>query len=294
MGSVAIIVNQQSGSADSRGTEPEGAVRQAGLEARILRTRADELVTTAERAAADGCILVAAGGDGTVSTIASVAARTHATFGVIPLGTLNHFARDAGIPLDPADAATTIADGYTRDLDVGTIDRSMFVNNVSLGLYPRLVWERHREQHRGRRKWTAFAVALLRTWQRYSTVTVSLEVDGVSLVRHSPFVFIGNGEYQAEGVQLGRRSRIADGKLSIYLAPGVDRIELLALPIRALAGRLSADVRFEKFDAREVTVESLRPTFDVAVDGELRTDVRSPLQCTLLPRALRTLVPRSD
>ena len=291
---VAIVVNQESGSAESRGKKLDDAVRQARLEARILQVRGAELVPTAEAAAADGCVLVAAGGDGTVSTVASVAVRAHATFGVIPLGTLNHFAKDAGIPLDPAQAAAVISAGHTRDLDVGEMNGATFVNNVSLGLYPRLVWERQREQHRGRGKWTAFAIALVRTWRRYPTVTVSLELDGAPMVSRTPFVFIGNGEYEAEGVRLGRRPAIADGKLSIYFAPGVDRFELLGLPIRAVAGRLSADVRFEEFHAREVKVEGVRPTFAVAVDGELKPDVRSPLHCKLLPAALRTLVPRSE
>jgi diacylglycerol kinase family enzyme len=293
MAAAAIIVNELSGSAESRGKELDDAVRQAGLEAGILRVRSSELIAAAERASAEGFVLVAAGGDGTVSTVASVAVRTQSTFGVIPLGTLNHFARDAGIPLDPAKAAAVIAAGHTRELDVGEMNGSTFVNNVSLGLYPRLVWERQREKHRGHGKWTAFALALVRTWRKYPTVTVSLEVDGIPLVRHTPFVFIGNGEYEAEGVRLGRRPAIADGKLSIYLAPDVGRFELLALPIRAVAGRLAADVRFEVFHARDVRVESVQPTFGVAADGELNTDVRSPLHCRLLPRALRTLVPRS-
>src|SRR5512145_345184 len=159
MAAAAIIVNQLSGSAESRGKELDDAVRQAGLEARILRVHSTELIAAAERAAAEGFVLVAAGGDGTVSTVASVAVRTQSTFGVIPLGTLNHFARDAGIPLDPAKAAAVIAAEHTRELDVGQMNGSTFVNNVSLGLYPRLVWERQREQHRGRGKWTAFALA---------------------------------------------------------------------------------------------------------------------------------------
>jgi diacylglycerol kinase family enzyme len=215
----------------------------------------------------------------------------HSTFGVIPLGTLNHFARDAGIPVNPAKAAAVVAAGHTRELDVGAMNGLTFVNNLSLGLYPRLVWEREREQHRGRRKWTAFAVALVRTWQRYPTMSVSLEVDGVRLRRRTPFVFIGNGEYQAEGLGLGRRSAIADGQLSIYLAPGVGQFELLELPIRALAGRLAADVKFEIFHACEVDIESVHPIFGVALDGELKTDVHSPLHCKVLPCALRTLVP---
>ena len=292
MAPVAIIVNELSGSAESSGKALDDAVRGAGLDARFLRARGAEIVGAAERAAADGYTLVAAGGDGTVSTVASVAVRTHSTFGVIPLGTLNHVARDAGIPVNPAKAAAVVAAGHTRELDVGTMNDQTFVNNLSLGLYPRLVWERQREQNRGRRKWTAFAIALARTWQRYPTVSVSLEVDGVTLRRRTPFVFIGNGEYKAEGLGLGRRSAIADGKLSIYLAPGVGRFELLELPIRAIAGRLAADVKFEVFHACEVAIENLDPIFGVALDGELKTGVRSPLHCKVLPHALRTIVPK--
>ncbi len=294
MAPVAIIVNELSGSAESRGPVLEEAVRQAGLDATILRMRGTEIVGAAERAAADGRTLVAAGGDGTVSTVASVAVRRRATFGVIPLGTLNHFARDAGIPVDPAKAAAIIAAGHTRELDVGAMNDETFVNNLSLGLYPRLVWERQREQNRGRRKSTAFAIALVRTWRRYPTVAVRLEVDGVSLRRHTPFVFIGNGEYQAEGIGLGSRASLTDGRLSIYLAPGVERFELLQLPIRAVAGRLSAAVKFETFHALEVEIRGHHATFDVGLDGELKIGVRSPLRCTILPRALRTIVPEGD
>jgi diacylglycerol kinase family enzyme len=288
---VAILLNERSGSVDSRGRTLDEAVRAVGLDATILRLSGAAMTGAAERAVADGCTLVAAGGDGTVSTIASVAVRTHATFGVIPLGTLNHFARDVGIPLDPAEAAAVIAAGHTRDLDVGAMNDDTFVNNLSIGLYPRLVWERQREQYRGRGKWTAFAIGLVRTWRRYPTVTVSLDVDGVSLRRHTPFVFIGNGEYQAEGIGLGSRASLADGSLAIYLAPGVGRFELLQLPLRAIAGRLSTTVKFETFHAFDVEIRTHSSTFAVALDGELKTGVRSPLGCRLLPRALRTIVP---
>ena len=291
MAPVAIIVNELSGSAASSGTALDDAVREVGLEATVMRLRGAAIVGAAERAAADGCVLVAAGGDGTVSTVASVAVRTRSTFGVVPLGTLNHFARDAGIPLDPVKAVATIAAGHTRELDVGVMNGSTFVNNFSLGLYPRLVWERQREQYRGRGKWTAFGIALVKTWHRYPTVAVSLEVDDVPLVRRTPFVFVGNGDYRAEGMSLGTRSSLDSGLLSVFLAPGVGRFELLELPIRAIARRLAAEVKFESFRAHNVAIDGFQSTFAVALDGELNANHRLPLRCKLLPRALRTIVP---
>jgi diacylglycerol kinase family enzyme len=237
-----------------------------------------------------GRVLVAAGGDGTVSTVAGVAVQTRATFGVIPLGTLNHFARDAGIPLDLEKAIAAIVEGRTRALDVGAMNEAIFVNNASLGLYPHLVWERQQEQSRGRGKSVAFLVALARTWRRYPTVGVHMTVDDVALVRRTPFVFVGNGEYRAEGVGLGTRASLNGGTLCVHLAPWVGRLEFLQLPIRALRGQLRNDARFESFRACDIRIETGDSRIDVALDGELRS-YDTPLRFSIRRGALTTLVP---
>lgn len=286
---ITVIVNEGSGGASAVGSETlEQAFVRAGLDARIRRVRSQQIVSEATRAAGEGHVLVAAGGDGTVSSVASVAVQHGATFGVVPLGTLNHFARDAGIPTDLAEAIATIAGGRTELLDVGTSNNRIFVNNASLGLYPRLVWEREQEQRRGRGKWAAFSIALFRTWRRYRTLTVRLTVDNVVFVRRTPFVFIGNGEYQAEGMDLGKRQSIG-GQLSVYLAPEAGPFEILALPFRALIKR-TENVKLEAFTAGDVSIETARPTVDIAFDGEVAI-LEAPLRCSIRHGALRTLVP---
>lgn len=292
MGPVTVIVNELSGSAATRGPALDEALARAGLEAHIVRARGAEIAAAARRAAAARHVLVAAGGDGTVSTVAGIAVEEKLTFGVLALGTLNHFARDAGIPSDLHEAAGVIAAGHTRDLDVGELNGRTFLNNTSLGLYPRLVWEREAQRRRGRAKWTAFAIALVSTWRRYATIDVRMTIDGAPLVRRTSFVFVGNGKYQAEGLDLGRRDSLDGGMLSVYLAPGVDRFEFLMLPVRALLGRLSPAAGFESFTACEVAIEARRRHLDVAVDGEL-TAIVPPVRCAARPRALRTLVPES-
>jgi diacylglycerol kinase family enzyme len=288
---ITIVFNRSSGSARDKGAQLEDAIARAALPATVVRVDGSDVVAAAERAAAAGHILVAAGGDGTVSSIAAVAVNTASVFGVIPLGTLNHFARDAGIPTDVDRAIATVGAGHTRQLDVGDVNGVPFVNNTSLGLYPRLVWEREEERSRGRAKWTAFAIALVRTWRRYPTVHVRMIVDGVPLVRRTPFVFVGNGEYRAEGLGLGTRSSLG-GTLSIHSAPGVDRFEFAMLPIRALAGRLGPAAKFESFNACEITIDTRRAAVDLAVDGELRS-ATPPIRYTLRPRALTALVPEA-
>jgi diacylglycerol kinase family enzyme len=255
-----------------------------------VAVRGPDIAAEAEKAAANG-VIVAAGGDGTVSAVAGVAVRSGATLGVLPLGTLNHFARDAGIPLDVAEAASVIRNGVTRTVDAGELNGRIFVNNVSFGIYPRLVWERRAEQRRGYGKWTAFSIALAKTWWSYRTLTLQMSLDGTPLVRRSPFLFIGNGEYQAEGMDLGARQSLESGRLSAYVAPECGRVELLAMPVRALAGRLSP-VRFEAFTAREITIAPSRSRIAAALDGEIVV-ARPPLRCRIRPRALRVLIPGS-
>jgi hypothetical protein len=108
-----MIINTASGAAAAGNVGAvEDVFARVGLEARIVRVRGPEVLGAAERAAAAGHALIAAGGDGTVSTVASVAVRTGAIFGIVPLGTLNHFARDAGIPLNLEKGADLFLSGH--------------------------------------------------------------------------------------------------------------------------------------------------------------------------------------
>jgi diacylglycerol kinase family enzyme len=289
---VVVIVNRSSGKGAGRDVAAlDDALDRAGLEARIVVVRGRDIAAEAEKAAADG-VVVAAGGDGTVSAVAGVAVRAGATLGVLPLGTFNHFARDLGLPLDLTKAATIIRQGTTRTVDAAEVNGRIFVNNLSLGIYPRLVWERHAGQRRGHGKWTALSIALVKTWWSYRSLTVRLQLDGEPLVRRSPFLFIGNGEYQAEGIELGARPSLESGRLSAYVAPECGRADLLAMPVRALVGRLSPEVKFEAFTAREIAIEPSRSRIGLALDGEIVV-ARPPLRCRILPRALRVLAPNS-
>jgi diacylglycerol kinase family enzyme len=103
-------------------------------------------------------------------------------------------------------------------------------------------------------------------------------------------VFVGNGIYKAEGLDVGRRSSLESGQLWICVAPECGRFEMLMLSSRALAGLLGRDVKLESLSASEMTIETSRHRAGVAIDGELLVE-RTPLRCTSHPRVLRTLVP---
>jgi diacylglycerol kinase family enzyme len=294
-GGISVIINERSGAAarPDAGTEIQTLFARAGVQARLERVREPgDIAARARQAASRGDVLVAAGGDGTVGAVAGVAVETNATFGVLPMGTLNHFAKDIGLPPDLEGAVTVIVAGQVRQLDVGDVNGRIFVNNSSVGLYPRMVLERKAEERRGHGKWTAFAIAMLRTWRNYRMVVARLGVDGKEVVVRTPFIFVGNNQYRAEGFQLGGRSRLDEGRLSIFASPDAGRFEILALPMRALTNQLSTAIPFLAFQTDMVAVDVFRRRASVALDGEVAI-MQAPLGYRVRPRALRAIVAAS-
>lgn len=294
---MAVIVNAGAGAGYDPGWRETLAARFAdhGLQAEItLAVDANHLMEAARAALADGVrVVVAGGGDGTINAVASVVLDSGAVFGVLPMGTLNHFARDLGIPPQLNAAIATLATGQVVRIDVGEVNGRVFLNNSSLGLYPDIVRDRERQQRRlGRGKWTAFGWATLAALRRFPFLSVRLALGESNHARRTPFVFIGNNEYQMEGFNIGERARIDGGMLSVYVAQRPTRFGMLKLALRALFGRLRQAREFDVFQAREMTIETRHRRLRVATDGEV-TVMAPPLRYRIRPGALPVIVPRA-
>jgi diacylglycerol kinase family enzyme len=236
-------------------------------------------------------MIVAAGGDGTISAVARAVAGTGVPLGILPLGTLNHFARDLGIPADIEGAADVLATGHAVRVDVGEVNGRVFVNNSSIGLYPRLVQHRNRLQHRlGRGRWTALVRAALTVLHRYPAVQVRVHSERDVLARRTPLVFIGNNAYAMKGLDIGTRDRLDRGELCLYMPRRPGRLALFRIALRALFGRLRADADFDSLHLRELRIATRRPMVTIAVDGET-AHARTPLVYRIRPRALCVIVP---
>jgi diacylglycerol kinase family enzyme len=295
---IVVIVNAGSGGGNDAALVDRLAVhfKAAGLHAEIeLAHGGDEIITAVGNAVARRPpLIVAGGGDGTVSTVAAALVDTGIVFGVLPLGTLNHFAKDLGIPLELADAVAVLAHGEAGRVDVGEVNGRIFVNNSGLGLYPDIVHDRERQQKRLRRgKWPAFVWATLSALRRYPFLFVALVVDGKEVLRKTPFVFIGNNEYRMEGFAIGERSGLEDGRLSLYVAQRPGRWRLVQLALRALTGRLRQARDFDAITATDIVVQSKRKRIRVATDGEV-TVMTPPLKYRVRPASLIVMRPRTD
>jgi diacylglycerol kinase family enzyme len=239
-------------------------------------------------------VVVAGGGDGTVSSAASILAGTDIALGVLPLGTLNHFAKDLHVPLELEAAVQNIVDGHDTLVDVGMVNERTFINNSSLGLYPDMVRDRERQQHRlGRGKLNSLVWASVAAFRRWPFLTVVLEVEGRERRYQTPLVFIGNNEYLMEGFNIGARARLDAGELSIYVVKKPGRAPLVLLALRALVGRLRPSKAFEAVLASGCVIETPHARLLVATDGEVST-MSSPLRYEIRPRSLRVIVPAAE
>jgi diacylglycerol kinase family enzyme len=293
-GPIAVVLNATSG----HGTAPKAAERlkeifaEAGLDARVtLAEGGTEINAAMRRAVEDGCkVLMAGGGDGTINCAAGAVVGRDITLGVLPLGTLNHFAKDLGIPLDLDEAAKVVLDGVVCQVDVGEVNGRVFLNNSSLGAYPAIVRLRDRYRTKVRGKWIAALWAGLTVLRRSPFMAVRIVVDEKSIVRRTPLLLVANNEYRTSGVHAGTRESLARGRLALYVLNAERRPGLLRLAWEVLLKGAERAKEIDLITVEQATIETRRRRLQVATDGEVLS-LESPLSYRIRPGALRVYVP---
>jgi len=298
---IVALLNEGAGAVEHASNETLAARLAAafamhGVEAEIAIVSQHDLQTTAKEAAKraeDGKIgaVVAGGGDGSLRVVAGALAGTSVPLGVLPLGTLNHFAKDLGIPLDLDEAVQTIAKGETRTIDLGSVNDKIFINNSSIGIYPYLVSDRDRVRKRhGVAKWLATIPAAFRTLRLYPRTRLTIETKDWTRTYRTPCVFVGNNEYAMELSNLGQRKALDDGKLFLCVVKQPTPLGLLRAFLLLWLGRFDPTRDIECFELDELTITSRAARLRVALDGEVGT-LQPPLHYRSLPGALQVIVP---
>ena len=299
-GHFALILNPGSGAGSSEQISERvtTSFRAEGREVRITLASSGAELRDAVRGAIAGnaAAVVAGGGDGTVSAVAAALRGSSIPLGVLPLGTLNHFARDLGVPLGLEEAVQVILAGHTTAIDVGEVNGHTFLNNASLGLYPHIVLARRKHPARGMLKWLIAFWITIKTLARHRSMAVRLSMGDEVALRRTAIVFVGNNEYRAAGLDAGSRASLSGGTLAIYLVNAGGRhhpLRLIRLAWHMVLGVALDGDHLELVRARAVRVESKRPRLYIALDGEVSV-FEVPLEFRSVPGALRVLVPAQD
>ena len=293
---VSVLLNRGGGAfaADPKLPERvEAALRDAGLDVEVELLSGGDCEVRARAIAERGDpLLIVGGGDGTIGAAASALVGTTTALGILPLGTLNHFARDLGIPADVDEAAQLIAKRRKRQVDVAEMNEHIFINNSAIGLYPLMVVDRDLQRKRlGRSKRLAMIVASLRTLLRFSHQRLTLTVNDERTSRiDTPLLFVGNNDYRIDLGAPGERESLDDGRLSVFVMRKKTRRGLIAASIRALFDRSRKDDMVMLEDVERLRVDSRRSNLAVSLDGEV-VRATPPLDYRIRKKALRVIAP---
>lgn len=292
---ILVCVNRFSGGRDrdeEQVDEIGAALAAAGVSARVDLVGGRAIAECAREAVDDRAdLLIVGGGDGSVSAAAAVLAGTKVKLGILPLGTLNHFARDLGIPAGLAKAAELLASGSARKVDVAQVNGRTFINNSAIGLYPLMVIDRDlQRKHLGRGKRLAMLVASARTLARFEHRRLTLTVNEEQARIDTPLLFVGNNDYRLDLGSPGRRASLEDGVLSVFVMRKKTRRGLIAASIRALFNRTRRDDMVKLEGVERLRVGSRRSRIAVALDGEV-VRLEPPLDYTVRKRALNVIAP---
>jgi YegS/Rv2252/BmrU family lipid kinase len=296
MPSTSVLLNRDGGAlaADPKlADRVREALSSAGLDVEVeLLSGGDCAIRCRAIAERKDPLLIVGGGDGTISAAASALAETDTLLGILPLGTLNHFARDLGLPTDLDEAAKLIAAGKDRRVDIGEMNGRVFINNSAIGLYPLMVVDRDLQRRKlGRSKRLAMVVASLRTLARFSRHRLTLTVNEEQTGRvETPLLFVGNNDYRVDIGAPGQRERLDGGELTVLVMRKKTRLGLVAASVRAFFNRSRADdmVRLERVE--RLRVSTARPQLAVSLDGEV-VRAEPPLDYKIRRQALRVIAP---
>lgn len=260
------------------------------VEPRLLRAMAAE----AARSSAFDAIF-AGGGDGTISTIANVVADSDKPFGVLPLGTHNHFAKDLRVPLDLDEAIAALARGNVVDLPVAEVNGHIFLNFSAIGLHPAVVKDREAQREAtGRGKRQAMIVAMWRKLKSPPVQKLTISARGQTIARRTVSVIICNNPHQMEVFGVTDASVPERGLLNIYLTTRSKRRTLIWLMARAAAGAIDQKTRhFETLALAEFRIDAKRKVLPVSLDGEVM-DLPTPLNYRVREKPLKVIVPKEQ
>lgn len=302
MKKIGIIFNTNAGSFRSLLDNPRSLINEIfqrnhieDCDIDVKPVEGKDITKTVQKMIADDFdIIVAAGGDGTINSIATLIKDSDAALGVIPMGTFNHFAKDTGIPLDLEGALLNLFFGEISLVDYGTVNEKVFLNNSSLGYYPIAVLERDKEKSQGKlHRKMQMAYAFLKTAIRFPLLEVQTEDKNHKNTITTSIIFIGNNHYNISPFAIGQRSRLTEGILSGYASTCTNIPCAITLAFLTLTNTLALSEKFRRLTFTEGKITSKKTLLNVAIDGEVYK-LPPPLHYKMYPRALKVILPQQE
>lgn len=262
-----------------------------GLRVVDVHPSIDVRVTVREALQAGLRTFVVAGGDGSLHHVSQALVGTEGILGVIPIGSVNHLARDLNVPIGDWRAALEIAlRGEVRQIDVGRLGNTYFINSVMFGLYPSI--SEYRERFRSlNNRWSAYVKATRLALRHFPHVTLVVEHDGkVDTFKTQMFVIAVNSYDLSQGGLVSPKTTFNDGRLSMYSLSFMSRPQFIRAAAKYFRGKIADVPGFRSIRTPQMRIDTGKRKLRIALDGEL-IDVETPLQISVVPASLLVRAP---
>lgn len=296
---IVIVLNRNAGTlrtldADQAGKELAEIFRAAGHEASVRVAAGRDTIHTIREVARSGAAdaVIVGGGDGTISAAAGIAAETGVALGVLPLGTMNFFARTLAIPTDMKGAAEALATAEVKHADIARVNHHWFVHALSLGLHPMMVEEREKLSYGSRygKMWGSVR-AFLKVLRHPHRFHVSVATEGGKAEHRTAGLVISNNPI-GKG-HLPYADRVDQGVLGVYVTTARGWVQLLRVVLSAAFGGVANHPLVRHLTTHTASVRLDRHnSVPTTLDGEL-VHITGPLNVEVVPKGLKVLKPKT-
>jgi YegS/Rv2252/BmrU family lipid kinase len=248
----------------------------------------DEATSIAKKAADGYDVVVAVGGDGTINRVLNGIIGSQAILGIIPAGTGNGFARELGLPLRPEEACEVLVEGRMKWIDVGRANGKYFLGTAGIGFDALIAKVAGERLGLLRGMWLYFFAGAL-MFYRFTPQLLSVGIDS-EVIEVSPLVVaIANTRRYGGRALIAPNAKPDDGLLDVCVIQNMSAARLLRHLPKLFTGQHIRLSEVAVYRGRSIAIDAPKP-IPVHIDGEA-IDSRNRVRFTLLPRAIRVLVP---
>ena len=286
---IGVILNLSARKASKIDTDEIIAIIKRELPDAKIYTIKESFERTVQKAIRDGCkVLCAGGGDGTVSGIAARCVKKNLVLGVLPLGTMNNFSKDLGIPQDVTKACKIIARFKINKVDYATVNNELFLNNSSVGAYARYVIEREGQQ-KAHGKISAYFTSLIATVDKIGLLDVRLQYNNNSQSVKTPIIFISNNDYNINEKHFIRRKTLSSGELNVHILT-LPKDNIMLNTLKHIITPNKTPIRYKSFHTKKLIIDTPNSKISIAKDGEI-ISTKLPLTYKIHSKKLSVIVP---
>ncbi|KTD62291.1 diacylglycerol/lipid kinase family protein [Legionella shakespearei] len=280
---IAVVINNKARNCSAANGYLQGFDK-AHIPYELYKTKAEHLEATIQKCIKKHSVILIGGGDGSVRTVAHHCAHTNTVLGVLPLGTLNHFAKEMGLPLTVEDIIEALKQQQTTQIDLAKVNGHIFINNSSIGFYPKFADKRdHYSKYYN--KWLSYIPGFIESLKKHRVFRLTVKSKNLNLPLRTSFLMVSNNLYSYEFPATIKRESFQKALLGLYFFKQ-GKIRLFKVIKRLFSNKNLFEIKQSEhpieihFDHdKEVTV---------SLDGET-TKMNTPLHYQSLPAALTLL-----